>query len=61
MCTSLLGLRLLPIMLHTAEKHHTRPRLVVVSSEVHYWTKFDKDVFNSPNGLVKFGKLEYSE
>ena len=61
LCTSLLALRLLPIMLRTAEKHHTIPRIVVVSSEVHYWTNLDKDVFDSPDGLVKFGKLEYPE
>ena len=61
MCISLLGLRLLPIMLRTAEKHHTNPRIVVVSSEVHYWAKLDEDVYNSPNGFVKFGKLEYPE
>jgi retinol dehydrogenase 12 len=63
LCSSLLAFRLLPIMLRTAEKHHTIPRIVVVSSEVHYWSKLDKDasVFNSPDGLVKFGKSEYSE
>ena len=61
MCTSLLALRLLPIMLRTAQKHHTSPRIVVVTSEAHYWAKLDKDVFDSPNGLVKFGKLENSE
>ena len=61
LCTSLLALRLLPMMLRTAEKHHTTPRIVVVSSEVHYWAKLNKDVFDSPNGLVNFGKLEYSE
>ena len=61
MCSSLLALRLLPIMLRTAEKHHTSPRIVVVSSEVHYYSKLDKDVFDSPNGLVTFGKVEYSE
>jgi len=60
LCSSLLALRLLPIMLRTAEKHHTSPRIVVVSSEVHYYSKLDKDVFDSPNGLVTFGKLEYS-
>jgi retinol dehydrogenase-12 len=48
-------------MLRTAEKHHTSPRMVVVSSGVHYQTKLDKDVFDSPNGFVKFGKLEYPE
>ena len=63
LCSSLLALRLLPIILRTAEKHHTSPRIVVVSSEVHYWSnlKLDKDFFDPPNGLVKFGKLEYSE
>ena len=61
MCSSLLALRLLPTMLRTAENHHTNPRIVVVSSEVHYWAKLDKNVFDSPNGLVKFGKVEYSE
>ena len=60
LCTSLLALRLLPIMLHSAEKYDTRPRIVVVSSELHYMVKLDNDVFDSPNGLVKFGKLEYS-
>ena len=61
LCSSLLALRLLPIMLRTAKSHYTSPRIVVVSSEVHYWAKLDKDVIDSPNGLVKFGKLEYSE
>ena len=61
LCTSLLALRLLPIILRTSEKHHTSPRIVVVSSGVHYWAKLDNDVFESPNGLVKFGKKEFSE
>ena len=63
MCSSLLAFRLLPIILRTGEKHQTIPRIVVVSSEVHYWSKMDKDsdVFNSPDGLVKFGKREFSE
>jgi NAD(P)-dependent dehydrogenase (short-subunit alcohol dehydrogenase family) len=61
LCTSLLALRLLPIMLRTAEKHQTTPRIVVVASEVHYWADLDKDVINSPNGLEKFGKRELSD
>ncbi|KAF8799295.1 retinol dehydrogenase 12, partial [Phlegmacium glaucopus] len=61
LCTSLLALRLLPIMLRTANKHHTIPRLVVVSSEVHYWVELEKYVVESPDGLEKFGKLEYSQ
>ena len=35
-------------MLRTAEKHHTSPRIVVVTSELHYWAKLDKDVIDSP-------------
>ena len=61
MCSSLLALRLLPIMLRTAENHHINPRIVVVSSGLHYRAKLDKNVFDSPNGLEKFGKVEYSE
>jgi len=61
LCTSLLALLLLPIILRTAEKHHTSPRIVVVSSEVHYRAKLDKDVLESPKGLVRFGKVEFSE
>ena len=61
MCTSLLALRLLPIIHRTAVKHHTNPRIVVVSSELHYWAELDKDVIDSPNGLVNFGKLEFSK
>ena len=61
MCTSLLALRLLPILHRTAERYNTNPRIVVVSSDLHYWVELDKDVFDSPNGLVKFGKLEFLE
>ena len=61
LCTSLLALRLYPILHCTAEKYNTSPRIVVVSSDLHYWAKLDKDVIDSPNGLVKFGKLEFSE
>jgi NAD(P)-dependent dehydrogenase (short-subunit alcohol dehydrogenase family) len=35
--TPLMALLLLPTMLKTAREHSTVPRLVVVSSEVHYW------------------------
>ena len=59
--SSLLALRLLPIMLRTADMHHASPRIVVVSSDLHYLSKLDKDVYDSPKGLVKFGKLKYSE
>lgn len=40
----LLSILLLPKMFKTAQKYNTLPRIVVVSSEVHYWAEFD---FNS--------------
>ncbi|KAF9552311.1 NAD(P)-binding protein [Agrocybe pediades] len=47
LATSLLALLLLPRMIDTAKKFNVNPRLVVVGSEVHYWTKFaEKDVFS---------------
>jgi len=61
LCTSLLALRLLPAVLRTAENHQTTPRIVVVSSEVHYWAELDKDVIDSPDGLMKFGKQEIQQ
>ena len=59
LCSSLFALRLLPIMLRTADMHHASPRIVVDSSDlrVHYLSNLDKDVYDSPKGLVKFGKL----
>ncbi|KAF8159860.1 short-chain dehydrogenase [Crassisporium funariophilum] len=59
--TSLLALLLLPRMLQTAEKYNTTPRLVVVTSEVHYWTKIEKVIIDAPNPIKKFGGAEYSK
>jgi NAD(P)-dependent dehydrogenase (short-subunit alcohol dehydrogenase family) len=47
--TSLLALLLLPHLLETAQKYNTTPRLVVVSSEMHYWTKFEQRLIDAPN------------
>ncbi|KAF9485551.1 NAD(P)-binding protein [Pholiota conissans] len=52
---SLLALRLLPLMVETAKTHRTTPRIVVVSSETHYWTSFAKEVIDSPNPLRLLG------
>ena len=54
--TSLLALLLLPRMIATAKTHNTTPRLVIVASEVHYWTKIEPVVTDSPNPLQFFGK-----
>ncbi|KAF8903482.1 short-chain dehydrogenase [Gymnopilus junonius] len=49
--TSLLALLLLPRMIQTAVEHHTRPRLVIVSSDVHYWAKISEQVLTAPEPL----------
>ncbi|PFH48615.1 hypothetical protein AMATHDRAFT_5644 [Amanita thiersii Skay4041] len=49
--SSLLALRLLPRMAQTAPEHSTTPRLVLVSSGVHYWTSLEDKVVNSDEPL----------
>lgn len=41
-CTFLLAMLLLPKMKSTAHTYNTRPTLSIVSSEVHYWAKFEE-------------------
>lgn len=53
--TSLLALLLLPRMIATAKTHNITPRLVVVASEVHYWTTIGPEVIDSANPLKFFG------
>ncbi|KAE8151806.1 dehydrogenase [Aspergillus avenaceus] len=50
--TSLLSLLLLPILQNTSKIHRSTPaRLTIVTSEVHFWTKFpEKD---APNTLTR--------
>jgi retinol dehydrogenase-12 len=43
-------------MVETAKTHHTTPRIVVVSSEVHYWTTLSQEVLDSSNPLRLLGK-----
>ncbi|KAG5654210.1 hypothetical protein H0H81_006243 [Sphagnurus paluster] len=43
---SLLALRLLPIMIETGKKYNTHPRLVAVTSEVHFWSNIEKEVLD---------------
>ncbi|KAK0203032.1 hypothetical protein DFS33DRAFT_950306 [Desarmillaria ectypa] len=42
--SSLLALRLLPRMLHTAKEYNTTPRICVVASDVHYFANLPKNV-----------------
>ncbi|KAF9443635.1 NAD(P)-binding protein [Macrolepiota fuliginosa MF-IS2] len=55
----LLALLLLPRVLETAKQHRTIPRIVIVSSEVHFWTKFEDKVLDSPNAFEVLGSEEY--
>ncbi|KAK0431565.1 hypothetical protein EV421DRAFT_1927264 [Armillaria borealis] len=55
----LLAIRMIPKMLETAREHSVTPRLVVVASDMHYWTKIEKDVIASPSILAKLSDKEY--
>ncbi|KAK0440897.1 uncharacterized protein EV420DRAFT_1279069 [Desarmillaria tabescens] len=55
----LLAIRMIPKMLETARKHSVVPRLVIVASDVHYWTTIEKDVIASPRILAKLSDKEY--
>ncbi|CAK5283328.1 unnamed protein product [Mycena citricolor] len=57
--TPLLALRLLPLMVKTAQEHQTTPRLVIVASEVHYWTEISKEVAEDPSPLSVLGGAEF--
>ncbi|KAK7045047.1 hypothetical protein R3P38DRAFT_2882282 [Favolaschia claudopus] len=52
-------LRLLPIMLRTAREYSTSPRLVVVSSETHYFYTPNKKLQEDPELLATVGSAEY--
>lgn len=56
---SLLAFLLLPRILETAKQYNTTPRIVVVASEVHYWTKLEDKVLASPNAFEVLGSKEY--
>ncbi|KAK7044161.1 hypothetical protein VNI00_007881 [Paramarasmius palmivorus] len=58
---SLHALLLLPHMLRTAAEHGTTPRIVMVSSEMHYWSNLirDKGVVGSKNMLKELSSKEY--
>ncbi|KAJ7089051.1 hypothetical protein C8R43DRAFT_1092574 [Mycena crocata] len=57
--TPLLALRLLPAMIKTAHKHSTVPRLVVVSSGMHYFTDLPKNVYERPDIFKTLGSAGY--
>ncbi|KAF9450190.1 NAD(P)-binding protein [Macrolepiota fuliginosa MF-IS2] len=55
----LLALLMLPRVLETAKRHNTIPRIVVVSSDFHFWTELEDKVLNSPNAFEILGSKEY--
>ncbi|KAJ7663868.1 hypothetical protein DFH06DRAFT_1188700 [Mycena polygramma] len=57
--TPLVALLLLPALIKTTNEHSTLPRLVVVSSEVHYWVDIEKRVCENPDIIKTLGSSEY--
>lgn len=57
--TPLVGLLLLPHMLRTAQEYSTVPRIVVVSSDLHYYTDIPKDIREKSDMLTTFGSAKY--
>ncbi|THH20352.1 hypothetical protein EW146_g961 [Bondarzewia mesenterica] len=55
----LLSLLLLPCMLSSASSSSPYPRMVIVSSDVHYWANLTKDELASPNILEKLNDSNY--
>ncbi|KDQ57850.1 hypothetical protein JAAARDRAFT_35543 [Jaapia argillacea MUCL 33604] len=51
--TALLSLLLLPAMDRTAREHKTKPHLVIVSSEVHFWAKIPDDATKTLESMNK--------
>ncbi len=56
---SLLAILLLPHLKETAKQYRTVPRLVLVSSDVHYWTKIEGEALSSSNTFEVLGSEEY--
>jgi retinol dehydrogenase-12 len=57
--TALLALRLLPLMQRTAERFGSHPRLVVVSSDMHFFVNIDDEVMGSPRILETLSQREF--
>ncbi|PPQ97552.1 hypothetical protein CVT26_002337 [Gymnopilus dilepis] len=56
--SSLLFLLLLPRMIKTAVEHRTRPRLVIVSSDVHYWATIPDQLLAAHRPLRFYGSQD---
>ncbi|TEB37323.1 NAD(P)-binding protein [Coprinellus micaceus] len=47
--TALLCLRLIPPLEETAKKFGAKPRIVIVTTEMHYWATVDDQVYSTPS------------
>ncbi|KAG7091762.1 hypothetical protein E1B28_008164 [Marasmius oreades] len=50
----------IPKMLETAKKYGANPRIVLVSSDTHYWTRVPAEAIEAPNSLEFLNSKEYS-
>ncbi|KAG7442404.1 short-chain dehydrogenase [Guyanagaster necrorhizus] len=55
----LLAIRMIPKMVETARRYSAHPRVVVVASDTHYWTKIEQDVIGSAGILATLSNKEY--
>jgi hypothetical protein len=46
-------------MAETGERYKMKPRIVVVASEVHYWTTLKDEVFESGSAFRTISNKEY--
>ncbi|KAF9241280.1 hypothetical protein BU15DRAFT_60905 [Melanogaster broomeanus] len=58
--TALVSLLLLPRMIETGKTFGSTSRLVIVSSEVHYWAVLKDEVKQSPTPIAKLSSKEYN-
>lgn len=57
--TSLLCLLLAPRLVETAQQYGGRPRISIVSSEVHYWTIFPENTWEAPSAFQYLNSTEH--
>ena len=59
LATALLSLLLLPNLVRAGKTNGTMSRLVVTSSDTHYWTKLDEEVLRADDILQKLNDKKY--
>ncbi|KAF9447723.1 short-chain dehydrogenase [Macrolepiota fuliginosa MF-IS2] len=52
---SLLGLLLVPKIIETSKKHSTTPRIVIVTSDLHFFTSFEDRIMDASNTFETLG------